>query len=149
MKLGKFDFCKIKKITAIEIIVLVLFFVALGIYYTPKFLSKNDIKMIAKIKADNAMFTAKVLEEFSSNKKAIPSEVAKKIVEEFNAAGKNPYNKDGIAYTFEQNCKACNKVTYDDKFKTITIESFDKKGAFIARTIIAPPSFVTYVKEVK
>ena len=130
MKLGKFDFCKIKKITAIEIVVLLIIFVALGIYYTPKILTSKDVKMIAKIKADNAMFTAKVLEEF-------------------NAAGKNPYNKDGLAYTFEQSCKGCNSVTYDDNFKTITIESFDKKGTFLARTVIAPPSYVTYVKETK
>jgi len=149
MKLGKFDFCKIKKITAIEIVVLLIIFVALGIYYTPKILTSKDVKMIAKIKADNAMFTAKVLEEFSSDKKAVPSAIAKKIVEEFNAAGKNPYNKDGLAYTFEQSCKGCNSVTYDDNFKTITIESFDKKGTFLARTVIAPPSYVTYVKETK
>lgn len=149
MKFEKFDLCKIKKITAIEICVVLLILIALGIYWTPKFLLSKDAKMIAKIKADNAMFTAKVLEEFATDKKAMPSSVAKKIVEEFNATGKNPYNKDGISYTFEQNCKGCNSVSCDDKFKTIIIESYDKKGTFLARTVIAPPSYVTYVKEVE
>lgn len=149
MELKKIDFCKIKKITAIEICVAILALIVLGIYCAPKFLTSKDAKMIAKIKADNAMFTAKVLEEFASDKKATPSLVAKKIVDEFNATGKNPYNKDGILYTFEQNCKGCNSVSCDDKFKTIVIESYDKKGAFLARTVIAPPSYVTYVKEVE
>ena len=149
MKLGNFDFCKIKKITAIEIVVLLIVLIALGIYYTPRFMTSTDVKKIAKIKADNAMFTAKVLEEFAADKKAVPSVVAKKIIEEFNISIKNVYDKNLPAYTLEQSCKGCNSVVYDDKFKTITIESYDKRGTFLARTVIAPPSYVTYTKEVK
>ena len=145
----KFDFnlCKIKKITAIEISALIIVFVALGIYYSPKFFKSEQVMMAAKIKADNAAFTSKVLEEFSSNSKAKSSDVAKKVSEELNLINQNPYNKTKEAYTFELNCKGCNSIETNDNLSMVILTTYDKKGEMIARTVIKPPSFVTYSKD--
>lgn len=149
MKLGKIDFCKIKKITAIEIIVILIALIALGIYYTPNFLTKKDMQKIAKIKADNAMFTSKVLETFAVDKKALPSVVAKKVADELNQKSINPYNKKLPAYVFEAQCKGCNCVEFDDKLEMVILSAYNNKGEMVARTVIKPPSFVTYTKEKK
>ncbi len=149
MKLGKINFCKIKKITAIEITVIALALIALGIYYTPNFLTKKDMQKIAKIKADNAMFTSKVLETFAADKKSLPSVVAKKVADELNQKSENPYNKKTPAYVFETQCKGCNCVEFDDKLEIIILSAYNNKGEMVARTVIKPPSFVTYTKEKK
>lgn len=141
-----FDLCKIKKITAIEISVLLVIFIALGIYYSPKFAKKQDVMMAAKIKADNAVFTSKALEEFAKDKKVKPSNVAQKISDELNEINVNPYDKSSRAYTFDLNCKGCNSVEYNDELSMIILTSYNKKGEMIARTVIKPPSFVSYSK---
>ncbi len=147
MKIGNIDFCKIKKITAIEIVVLIIVFVAIGIYYSPNIITKKEMQKIAKIKADNAIFTSKALEEFSANKKAKPSEVAKKIAQELNTTSKNPFDEKSPAYTFETICTGCNNIEFDDKLQMIILSAYNKKGELMARTVIKPPSFVTYAKE--
>ena len=149
MKLGKIDFCKIKKITAIEIIVLAILFVAIGIYYTPNFITKKEARKIAQIKANNAIFTSKTLEIFAADKKILPSEVVKKVTEELNATSKNPYDKKTPAFVLNKECKACNNIEFDDKLQMIILSAYNPKGELVARTVIKPPSFVTYTKETK
>ena len=145
-KFKNMDFCKVKKITAVEIIVIMIVLVAVGIYYSPHFMNKQEVMMAAKIKADNAMFTSKTLEEFAVNKNAKPSDVAQKVANELNATGKNPYDKKAQAFTFDTNCKGCNSVEYDDKLTMIILTTYNKRGDLMARTVIKPPSFVTYAK---
>lgn len=145
MKLN-FDFCKIKKITAIEIVALIIVFVAIGVYYSPKFFVKQEAMMAAKIKTDNAIFVSKALQEFAQDKNAKPSKVAQKISDELNATNKNPYDNSSSAYSFDLNCKGCNAVEYNDELTMIILTTYDKKGDLIARTVIKPPSFVTYNK---
>jgi len=137
------------KITLIEICTVVIVLLAVGIYYSPRFINKQEVMMAAKIKADNDMFTSKALEEFAINKNAKPSEIAQKVSDELNITGKNPYNKKLKAYTFDLNCKGCNSVEYDDNLSMIILTTYDKKGELIARTVIKPPSFVTYFKDKK
>ena len=146
MKLGNIDFCKIKKFAAIEIIVLVLIFAAIGIYYSPHFMLEQEVMKAAKIKADNAIFTSKTLEEFAQDKNAKSSDVAKKVADELNVTTKNPYNKKNPSYTFEENCTGCNSVVCDDKNQMVLLTTYNKKGELIARTVIKPPSFVVYSK---
>ena len=146
MKLGNIDFCKIKKITLIEIIVLSLLFIAIGIYYSPHFITKQDVLKAAKIKSDNAIYTARVLEEFAKNKNEKASTVAKKVSEKLNQIAKNPYDKKAPAYTFESECKGCTCVSYDDNAQMIILTTFNKKNELILRTVIKPPSFVVYSK---
>lgn len=144
MKLGKINFCKIKKITAIEIFTLILIFIGVGIYYSPNFMHKKEVLKAAKIKADNAIFTAKALEEFAQNKDAKASDIAKKVADELNTTTINPYDKKLSSYTFEQDCKGCSNISYDDNNEMIIVTTFNKKGNLISRTVIKPPSFVAY-----
>ena len=147
MKFKNIDLTKIKKITAIEIITFVILFIGVGIYTSPYFLKDQKMLKAAKIKADNSIFTAKILEEFAQNKHLLASSVAKKVCEELNTAMINPYDKKNPAFTFELNCNGCNSVEYDDSNQMVTITTYDKRGDMIARTVIKPPSFVTYEKE--
>jgi len=147
MKFENINFCKIKKITAIEITTLFLAFLAIGIYYSPNFMHKQEVMKAAKIKSDNAIFTSKALEEFAKDKNAKSSAIAQKITDELNSTTINPYDKKTQAYTFDLNCKGCNSVEYDDALSMIILTTYNKKGELIARTVIKPPSFVTYTKE--
>ena len=135
---------KIKKITAVEIFVAIIVLFGIGIYYSPRYFKKNEVMMASKLKADGAVFTSKVLEEFAQNKNAKSSEVAQKITDELNKIEVNPFDKKALAYTFEKNCKGCNSVEYDDNLSMIILTSYNKKGELLARTVIKPPSFVSY-----
>ena len=146
MKLGKIDFCKIKKITIIEIFVLIIAFIAIGIYYSPHIILKQDIKKAAKAKSDNAIFNARVLEEFAKNKNAKASVVAKEVTEKLNQVSKNPYNKNMPAYVLNEECKGCSNVSYDDNTQMIILTTLDNKNELILRTVIKPPSYVVYSK---
>lgn len=145
MKIGKFEINK-KTIIISEIALLTFACVFSGAYFVPKFINKQEVSAAAKIKADNEVFISKSLEEFASNKNLKSSEIAKKVSEELNIATVNPYNKKEEAYTFEKTCKGCNSVEFDDALEMIILTTYNKKGELIARTVIKPPSFVTYNK---
>ena len=145
MKIGKFEINK-KTIVLAEIFIGVFALVALGIYYIPQLINKEEVMAAAKIQNDNQVFITKSLEEFSANKKLKPSEIAKKVSDELNVVTVNPHNKKSQAYTFETGCKGCNSVEFDDAMEMIILTTYDKKGELIARTVIKPPSFVTYNK---
>ena len=145
MKIGKFELNK-KTIVMAEITLVLLAVAALGIYYVPQLINKQEVMAAAKIKADNQVFVSKSLEEFEADKNIKSSEVAKKVSEELNVVTVNPYNKKAEAYTFDKTCKGCNSVEFDDALKMIILTTYDKKGELIARTVIKPPSFVTYSK---
>ena len=145
MKIGKFEINK-KTVALAEIILGVSAVAALGVYYIPQLVEKQEVMAAAKIQNGNQVFITKSLEEFSANKKIKSSEVAKKVSEELNSTTVNPYNKKADAYTFETECKGCNSVEFDDTLEMIILTTYDKKGELIARTVIKPPSFVTYNK---
>ena len=146
MKLGKIDFCKIKKITAIEIFVVILVLIAFGVYYSPNFMLNLEKKNAAKIKSDNAIFTARVLEEFAQNKNAKASDVGKKVLEDLNKTTINPYNRRKPAFTLDAICVGCSSVGFDDTNQMIVVTSYNNKKELVARTVIKPPSFVEYSK---
>lgn len=135
-----------KKITVIELTTALLALFALGIYFLPNMINKKEDMILAKIKSDNAIFTSKVLELFAKNPNQKPSQIAQTVLDELNTISKNPYDKNLKAYTFEKDCKGCSSVEYDDKLIMVIVTTYDKKGDLIARTVIKPPSFVTYLK---
>ena len=99
-----------KNLVLIEVTTILIAILALCVYFSPKFIHKQEIMAAAKIKADNAMFTSKALEEFASNSKAKPSEIAQKVAQELNLIAKNPYNKKAPAYSFDTQCNGCNRI---------------------------------------
>ena len=134
-----------KHILAIAITIIIVL-IASVIYFAPKFMLDKEMQKVAKVKANNAIFTARVIEEYSKNTKIKASELAKKIVDEMNKTTINPYDRKNNAYTYENNCKSCNSVNFDDTTQTIILTSYNKNGELIARSVIKPPSFVVYSK---
>lgn len=134
-----------KHILAITI-TLIIVLIASAIYFAPKLMLDKEVQKAAKVKSNNAIFCARVIEEFSKNKSVKISEIAKKVASDLNKTTKNPYDKKAVAYSFEDTCKACNNVTFDDNSQMIILTSYNKKGELINRTVIKPPSFVTYSK---
>jgi len=138
-----------KKTLKIQITILVLAIISLAVYFIPMLKEKQETMMAAKIKTDTMAFTHKALEEFKNNKGIKASSVAQKIVDEFNEKGQNPVNKNLAPYTFNKEAKSQTSVEYDDMLEMIILTSYDKKGTLTSRTVIKPPSFVTYESENK
>jgi len=138
---------KLNKITIIEIIVLLIVFVAVAIYFSPYFTTKQQDRLKAKIKSQNSVFVSCTLEEFSKNFSLKSSQAAQIVVDKLNKTEKNPYDRKKDAYTFDTQCQGCNSVEYDDSLSMVILTTYDKKGELVARTVIKPPSFVTYYKD--
>ncbi len=136
-----------KKILLGGVMISILASIGLGFYFFPDIKKKKEAKKIEKINEVTSVFVNKILEEFNQNPSIKPSNAAQKVVDELNPVTHNPYNKNQATYTFETECKSCNSIQYDDSLNMIIITTYDKKGGLDARTVIKPPSFVTYTKE--
>ena len=75
------------------------------------------------------------------------SVISKKLTEELNAVNKNPLSKKEPAYITGEKCEGCVIITPDDKLNSITVEAYSKENALLVRTVIQPPSFVTYTRD--
>lgn len=132
-----------KKIIIIAISIILVCIIAF-ICCIPIFNQKQEDTISEQIKSNDKIFIQKALDEFAQNKNIKASTVADKIVKELNSISKNPYNKKIETYTFEKDAKECTSVEYDDNLAMIMISTYDKKGNLSARTVIKPPSFVSY-----
>ncbi len=140
------------KITFLEIFVLVLLIFCIWLYISPNFLVKLENRQNAKVQTNAAIFTSKALSEFSlknSAHKGKPSAISEKIIKELNAVNKNPHNKKQPAYSIQKRCEGCVIVIPDDKMNSITVEAYTADDILLVRTIIQPPSFVTFTKDLK
>ena len=75
--------------------------------------------------------------------------MAEDLADEMNKLVKNPINKKNNAYSINEECEGCIVIVPNDKIKNITLSAKDKEGELVVRTIIQPPSFVTYNKDLK
>lgn len=138
---------KSTKITTIILATILIFaIIAVGIYFLPYYKNKREAQLISKIKKSNSIFTTKILEEFNKDKNIKASNAARKVAAELNAVSKNLFNKDEQAYVFDNTCTLCNSVDYNDDLSMVVLTVYDKNGELLSRTVIKPPSFVTYVK---
>lgn len=135
------------KITLFEIFVLLLIVVCIFLYISPNFLVKLDNRKYAQMQTNAGIFTSKALAEFSANSKMKASVISKKLAEELNAINKNPYSKKTPAYVFGEKCQGCVIITPDDKLNSITIEAYSNEDSLLVRTVIQPPSFVTFTRD--
>ena len=135
-----------KKISAIEIIVIILVIAVLIIYLAPQILNKKEDKIISQIKADNAIFTSKIIEEFASNANILPSVAAKKTADELNKTQKNPYKRGKDLYIISKDTPGYSNVEYDNNIKMIIVTTIDNNNSIVSRIVINPPSFVSYYK---
>ncbi len=137
------------KITFFEIFILILLVICVGLYVSPNFLLKAENRKNAIVQTNASIFTSKALSEFSTNSKIKASVVSKKLIEELNAVNKNPFSKKAPAYCILANCEAEGsvKISPDDKVNSITVEAYTKDNILLVRTVIQPPSFVTYTRD--
>ncbi len=135
-----------KRTTKLEIAVIVILLLCIGLYLTPYFSGNMDKKRSAKVNANAAVFTTKALANFTYEKDKKASSIAKKTADELNTLDKNPFDKKLPAYVFENPQRGSILVEFDDKIQTITITGYGLENAILVRTVIKPPSFVTYQK---
>lgn len=138
------------KITFLEVFVLILLVICIWLYISPNFLVKLENRKNARIQTNASIFTSKALSEFSTPRngsKEKPSVIADKIIKELNAVNKNPCTKKEPAYSIGERCEGCVMIIPDDKMNSITVEAYTVDDILIVRTIIQPPSFVTYTRD--
>lgn len=137
------------KITPLEIFVAALIVLCIFLYISPNILVNIQNRKNAQIQTNAGVFTSKALSEFSDNtkkdKKA--SKVAEKLVEELNQVNKNPYFKKQKAYVINKKCIGCVTIIPDDKLNSIAVEGYTTDNIVLVRTLIQPPSFVTYTRD--
>ena len=138
-----------KKILIITALLILTALAGCAIYYIPILKNINKEKTLNLIKENNSVFISKIIEESSKNKDSQPSDIAKKIADELNSTQENPYDNSKVFYVLNNECSACTKVESDNELKMVIITTFDKNGLLVARTVIKPPSFVTYYKNDK
>lgn len=134
------------KIAKLEIAVIIILLICIGLYLTPYFKKSADERKIARINANAAIFTSKSLAEFSRDKDQKASVVAKKTLDELNTVSKNPYDRKLPAYVSGNVFCGSVSIESDDKLQTITVTGYGRDNVIIVRTVIKPPSFVTYKK---
>lgn len=139
-----------KKITPVEIFIIFVVLICFGFYLYPKLMLSIEQKHYGRIQTNAAMMTSKILGEFSDTKNTKkPTEVAKMLSDEMNKIVKNPINKKNPAYSVSEECEGCIVVLPDDKVKNIILTAKDKEGRLITRTVIQPPSYVTFNEDLK
>lgn len=134
------------RIAKLEIAVIIILILCIGLYLTPYLTGGLDKKKEARVVANAAVFTSKTLSNFALNKKEKASIVAKKTADELNTLSKNPFNKKLPAYVIENPQSGSVIVQSDDELQTVTVTGLGKEKQIVVRTVIKPPSFVTYQK---
>ncbi len=137
-----------KKITPVEIIVILIVLSGFGLYLYPKITVSLEQKQYTRMQTNAAMITSKILSEVSdTTNKELPDKYSEAVVSEMNKNVKNPINKNNPAYSIINECEGCIVVTPDNKLKSITVAGKDKSGNLVVRTVIQPPSYVTFNKD--
>lgn len=137
-----------RKITPVEIFVLFLVCIGIAFYVIPKITLSLEQKHYGRLQTNAAMMTSKILAEFSDNtKKELPSKISENLSNEMNKLVQNPIEKKNPAYSINEECLGCVVLTSDDKVKSIILTAKDKEGKLITRTVIQPPSYVTFNKD--
>jgi len=138
------------KLSYVEIFVLFIVILGFAFYFIPKAMISLEQKQYGRLQTNSAMMTSKVLAEFSDNlSKQKPTEIAVKLSDKMNKLVKNPIDKNNPAYSVNKECLGCVVLTPDDKVKSIVLTAKDKENKLIVRTLIQPPSFVTFNKDLK
>lgn len=137
------------KITPLEIFILALIVICITLYISPNILVSAENRKNAQIQTNAGILTSKILNEFSDNtkKEKKASKVAQKLADELNQVNKNPCSKKEKAYSINEKCTGCVTIIPDDKLNSITVEGYTTDNILLVRTVIQPPSFVTYTKD--
>jgi len=131
----------------VSIVILAVLLTAAGVVLYPVYQEKKQEETYEKVKANNQLFIAMVLNEYEKDKTQKAENVAQKVSDAMNQKEKNPYNSKDLAFSFDKDCKGCHAVEYDNDLSMVILTTYDKDGNLDARTVIKPPSYVTYFKD--
>jgi len=112
----------------------------------PKFLKEYELKSNAIIKNNCKIATNKIIEIKNIDdleKRSI------EIVDKLNESNTNPITKKELAFSVNKKCIGCVNIEFDKNTKSINATGYDKDLKILCRTIVKPPSFVTYEREEK
>lgn len=137
-----------KKITKLELLTIGVLFAFAILYFLPKALIDDEKRHDAVLRVSAASYTSKVLDKFATaGKKANINEIAQDVVDELNTLSKNPIDKKKEAFVTTKPCPGCIVVQSDTAMQSIIITGYDKNLKIVVRTVVKPPSFVTYTRE--
>ena len=130
------------------IVTCIIFFTALIIFLAciPKILKEYEIKSNQIVK-NNCKTIVQDMINIKDTK--MLNAKSKEYVEKYNTTYKNPITKKENAFTVDKKCIGCVSVNYDENIKSISITGYDKNLEILCRTIVKPPSYVTYEREEK
>ena len=139
-----------KKIPFSLIFTISIVIIGICFWVIPQISISIEQKQYGRLQTNNAMMTSKILFEFSQvNKKTTPTEIVSSLSKEMNELVKNPINKNNPAYSVMKECEGCVVIVPDDKVQSIVLTAKDKSGELVSRTIIQPPSHITFNKDLK
>ncbi len=135
-----------KRITKIEIFVILILIFAFSLYLYPKFFVQKIVRQNALVKTNNAICVQEILAQFSTKK---PNDVNLKnavdeTIKKLNSLNKNPINKKDPAFVYAQKCAGCVSLQINEPTRSITSTGYDKDLNVLTRSVMKPPSFVTY-----
>ena len=130
------------------ITICIIFFTAFIIFLAciPKILKDFEIKANNVVK-NNCKTIVQDLISIKDTKMLNPK--AKEYVEKYNEIYKNPITNKESAFTTDKKCIGCVSVDYDEGTKSLNVTGYDKNFEILCRTIVKPPSYVTYEREEK
>ena len=131
-------------IITIGIIFFTIFIITLAC--VPKILKEYENKSNSVVKNNCKIIVQDVI-NIKDMKKL--SEKSKEFVEKYNETYKNPITNKESAFTVDKKCIGCVSVSYDENTKSINVTGYDKDLEILCRTVVKPPSYVTYEREEK
>lgn len=136
------------RVTKIEIVSLGIILIFLLLYFLPRVMVGDEKKQNAVLKLSAAQYTSKTLEAFSTaGKKPDAALISKKIADELNQNIKNPIDKKRGVFVMDGPCPGCINVEPDNSMESVIITGYDRNLKIFVRTVIKPPSFVSYTRE--
>jgi hypothetical protein len=118
------------------------------LYFAPKVMLQGEQKMEDTLKLNVSNFTSKTLEQFASSERPVASEIVTNLAQELNESATNPIT--GLdAFIFGPPCAGCVVIQPDDNMGSVIITAYDKTLTIVARTVMRPPSFVTYERDIR
>ena len=142
---------KKKIINIIEILFWIVAVILIVIVIKTIVIPKMDLKREEDIKENGRIFLERVLAKYDITKKAqydIKKSVLD-IIDDLNEERVNPYGKKNLPYVLNEECKGCITINIDEGTNSIVATGYDSKNNILTRSVINPPSYVSYEKPVK
>ena len=134
----------VKKII-IAIVTLVILWGAC--YFWWDYIAGENLKKEAQVKENIKTCTQEILARASLQKEANNAVIAKESIDKLNELTKNPFSPKKPAFVWGESCMGCVEVELDTQTKNIILTAYNKEGKLLARTLVNPPSYVTFERK--